>query len=146
VTTDQSSGAAGSASCDPLLHAWNGGPGKVVFFFVDQAPNHTCYNGLITTGTVGPFVGNVKTVGKNLVMDTPIPPSVSFPVSGLEGSLTSETLHYLKLTTKVGGKTVAFNQSVGCKGGQRPYSVVFTASEPNSSPQSDVVAGAQKCS
>ena len=81
---------------------------------------------LITTGTVGPFVGSVKIVGKTLIQDTPIPSSVSFPVAGLEGSLTSETLHYLKLTKTVNGKTVAFNQSVGCKNGKRPYSVTFT--------------------
>jgi hypothetical protein len=146
VSNNQSATAPGSQPCDPLLHAWNGGPGKVVFFFVDQAPNHTCYGGAITTGTVGPFVGNVKTVGKFLVMDTPIPPSVSFPVAGLEGSLTSETLHYLKLTKTVNGKTVAFNQSVGCKNGKRPYSVTFTAAEPGGAPQSDTVSGAQKCS
>ena len=25
--------------CNPLLHVWNGGQGKLTFFFVDQAPN-----------------------------------------------------------------------------------------------------------
>jgi hypothetical protein len=145
-TASQVNGAPGSASCDPLLHAWNGGPGKVVFFFVDQPPNHGCYNGLITTGSVGPFVGTVKVSGKNLVMDTPIPQSVSFPVAGLEGSLTSETLHFLPISTKVNGKTVAFNQSVACKNGKRPYSVAFTAAEPGGAPQTDTVSGSQKCS
>jgi hypothetical protein len=144
-TNNQITGAPGSASCDPLLHAWNGGAGKVVFFFVDQLPDHGCYNGVITTGTVGPFVGSVKTVGKNLVLDTPIPPSVSFPVAGLEGSLTSETLHYLKLTKTVKGKTVAFNQSVACKNGKRPYSVTFTA-DLNGQSQSGTASGVQKCS
>ena len=145
-TASQANGAPGSASCDPLLHAWNGGPGKVVFFFVDQDTAHQCYNGVITTGSVGPFVGKVKTVGKTLVMDTPIPASVSFPVSGLEGSLTSETLHFTNKTTKVHGKTVNLLQSVGCKNGKRPYSVTFTASEPGGAPQSDTVSGTQKCS
>jgi hypothetical protein len=144
-TNNQANGAPGSQPCDPLLHAWNGGGGKVVFFFVDQLPDHGCYGGAITTGTVGPFVGAVKIVGKNLVMDTPIPTTVSFPVAGLEGSLTTETLHYLKLTKKVNGKTVAFNQSVGCKGGKRPYSVVFTA-ELNGQSQSGSASGTQKCS
>jgi hypothetical protein len=144
-TADQSNGAPGSAPCNPLLHAWNGGPGKVVFFFVDQLPDHGCYNGVITTGSVGPFVGSVKVVGKTLVMDTPIPKSVSFPVSGLEGSLTSETLHYLKLTKTVKGKTVAFNQSVACNKGKRPYGVTFTA-ELNGQSQSGTASGAQKCS
>ena len=59
-----------------------------MFFFVDQAPNHLCLNGGITTGEVGPYPATVKTVGKTLVMDTPIPGYVSFP-TGLEGSLTS---------------------------------------------------------
>jgi hypothetical protein len=144
-TNDQTTGAPGSASCDPLLHVWNGGQGKAVFFFVDQLPDHGCYHGVITTGSVGPFVGAVKTVGKNLVLDTPVPQSVSFPVAGLEGSLTTLTLHYLKLTKKVGGKTVAYGQSVGCKSGKRPYSVTFTA-ELNGQSQSDTVSGSQKCS
>jgi len=47
---------------------------------------------------VGPFVGSAKQVGKNLVQNTPIPASVSFPLSGVEGSLTSETLNWLKVT------------------------------------------------
>jgi hypothetical protein len=144
-TNNQVINAPGSASCNPLLHAWNGGPGKVVFFFVDQLPDHGCYNGVITTGTVGPFVGKVKISGKNLIMDTPIPQSVSFPVAGLEGSLTSETLHFMNLTKKVNGKTVAFNQSIACKSGKRTYSVAFTAAEPGGQPQSDTVSGSQPC-
>jgi hypothetical protein len=143
-TNDQAIGAPGTASCNPILHAWNGGPGKVVFFFVDKLPSHGCYNGLITTGTVGPFVGKVTVSGKNLIMDTPIPPSVSFPVSGLEGSLTSQTLHFLPLTKKVNGKTVAFNQSIGCKSGKRTYSVAFTANL-NGQSQTDNVSASQKC-
>jgi hypothetical protein len=141
-----STSASGTVSCDPLLDGWNGGPGKVVFFFVDQAPGHLCANGAITTGTVGPFVGTVKTVGKNLVMNTPIPAYVDFPLSGVEGSLTGETLHFLKVTTTVHGKTVAEIASTGCKGGKRPYSVTFSAeSAPGAAPQSSTVTGAQKC-
>ena len=131
--------------CDPLLHAYNGGPGKVVYFFVDVAPNHACAGGAITTGTVGPFQGTVKTVGKNLIINTPIPNYVSFPLSGVEGSLTSETLNWLKVTKKVNGKTVAYNASVGCKNGKRPYSHTLTA-EMNGQSQSGTVPGTQKCS
>ena len=128
--------------CDPLLHAWNGGGGKVVFFFLD-APGHTC--GPLQTGAVPPFVGTVKTVGKNLVQNTPIPAYVSFP-EGLEGSLTSETLHFLKLTHKVHGKIVAYTTSVACKKGKRPYSVTFTAeSAPGGTVQSGTASGTQKC-
>ena len=36
---------AAAAACDPLLHVWNGGQGKLTFFFVDQAPSHECLGG-----------------------------------------------------------------------------------------------------
>ena len=140
-----SASTPGILPCNPLLHAWNGGGNKIVFFFVDQAPAHTCAGGAITTGMVGPFVGTTKIVGKTLVQDTPIPSYVSFPITGIEGSLTGETLHWLKLTTKVGGKTVAYNQSVACSKGKRPYSETFTANM-NGQSQSDTVSGTQKCS
>jgi hypothetical protein len=143
-TSDQSSSNPTVLPCDPLLHAYNGGPGKVVYFFVDVAPDHTCAGGAITTGFVGPFQGSIKNVGKNLVINTPIPSYVSFPLSGVEGSLTNETLHWLKVTRKVHGKTVAYTASVGCKHGKRPYSHTFTA-ELNGQSQSDTVSGSQKC-
>ncbi len=143
-TADQSATAPGQAPCDPVLDAWNGGPGKVVFFFVDPSPT-TCAG--LTTGAVPPYTGTVKTVGKTLVMDTPIPAYVSFPLSGVEGSLTSETLHFLKSTTKVKGKTVAAIASVACNKGKRPYSVTFTAeSGPGGQSQSGTVTGTSKCS
>jgi len=132
---DQTATAPGQLPCNPLLHAWNGGQGKIVFFFVDQAPNHTC--GPLQTGAVPPFVGTVKTVGKNLVQDTPIPAYVSFPLTGVEGSLTGETLHYSK----------AYNSSVACKSGNRPYTVAFTAEPaPGQAPETQAIAGASKCS
>jgi hypothetical protein len=142
---DQSATAPGLAPCDPLLHAWNGGHGKIVYFFVDQGPNHLCAGGAVPTGFVGPFTGTVKTVGKTLVMNTPIPQSVSFPLAGVEGSLTSETLTWLKVTGGRGVKAKTPIQSVGCKKGKRPYSVAFTAQEPGGAPSTQTVTGTQKC-
>ncbi len=145
TTSDTSTSAPGQIPCDPLLHAWNGGGGKVVYFFVDKAPGHTC--GPLQTGGVGPFVGSDKTVGKVLVMDTPIPHNVSFPLGGIEGSLTSETLHFVKQTTTVKGKQVAAIASVACSKGKRPYSVTFTAeASDGGARQSGTVSGTQKCS
>lgn len=133
--TSPSASTPGTIPCDPILHAWNGGPGKLVFFFVDQAPAHTC--GPIQTGGVPPFAGTVKTVGKNLVQNTPIPSYVSFPITGIEGSLTGEILHYSK----------AYNSSVACSKGSRPYSVSFSAeSAPGSAPETQTVTGTSKCS
>jgi hypothetical protein len=144
---DQSATAPGQAPCDPLLHAWNGGQGKVVYFFVDQG-SHLCANGAVPTGFVGPFTGTVRTVGKNLVMNTPIPNSVSFPLAGTEASLTGETLAWKHLTTKLkNGKTVAAITSVACKKGKRPYTVAFTAETgPGGAPSTQTVSGTQKCS
>jgi hypothetical protein len=145
--TDTSASSPQNAPCNPLLHVWNAGQGKVVYFFVDQGPGHLCAGGAVPTGFVGPFPGTIKTVGKTLVMDTPIPPYVSFPLTGVAGSLTGETLTWKKVTKKLkNGKTVAFGASIGCKNGKRPYSVTFTAENgPGGQVQSGAVTGSQKC-
>jgi hypothetical protein len=49
---------------------------------------------------------------------------------GLAGSLTGETLDWLKSTSTVKGKTVAAISSVACSGSERPYSTTFTATLP----------------
>jgi hypothetical protein len=118
---------APGAACDPLLHVWNGGQGKLVFFFVDQAPAHVCLGGALTTGQVGPYQATYKRVGKFLVTDLPIPKYVDFPLPGLVGSLLTSDLNYLKVSKKVHGKTVAANASIGCQHGKRPYSTIFSA-------------------
>jgi hypothetical protein len=138
------SSQAPTVPCNPLLHVWNAGQGKVVFFFVVTG-SHTC--GPIQTGGVTPFAGTAKNVGKNLVLNTPIPAGVSFPITGVEGSLTGETLHYLKVSTTKNGKKVPYTASTACKGGKRPYSITFTA-EPSAGAAgvSQTVSGTQKCS
>jgi hypothetical protein len=144
---DQSMSAPGQLPCNPVLDVWNSGQGKLTYFFVDKG-SHTCAGGAITTGEVGPFPGTIRTVGKNLVMNTPIPNYVSFPLGGVEGSLTSETLVWKNVSTKLkNGKTVHYGASVACKGGKRPYSVTFTAETgPSGTPSSSTVSGTQKCS
>jgi hypothetical protein len=123
--------AAGSA-CDPLLHVWNGGQGKLTFFFVDQAPNHECLGGALKTGQVGPYPATYKTQGKYLVVDVPVPKYVSFPAPGVAGSLETEHLVWAKMTKTVKGKTVAATASVACLKGKRPYTTTFTANLPTS--------------
>ena len=123
---------AAGAPCDPLLHVWNSGQGKLTFFFVDQAPSHLCLNGALKTGQVGPYAATYKQQGKYLVVDVPVPKYVSFPAPGVAGSLETEHLQWLKLTKKVHGKTVAATSSVGCLKGKRPYSMTFTANLPTS--------------
>jgi hypothetical protein len=119
--------AAAGAPCDPLLHVWNAGQGKLTFFFVDQGPAHLCLSGALTTGQVGPYQMTYKRVGKFLVTDLPIPKYVDFPLPGLVGSLLTSDLNWLKVTKRVHGKTVAANASIGCLHGKRPYSTTFKA-------------------
>jgi hypothetical protein len=123
--------AGAGAPCDPLLHVWNGGQGKLTFFFVDQPPNHQCLNGALTTGQVGPYPATYKSQGKYLAVDVPVPHYVSFPAPGAAGSLETEHLNWLKVTKKVHGKTVAATASVGCLKGKRPYTTTFKANLPN---------------
>jgi len=133
------------SACDPLLHVWNAGQGKLVFFFVDTAPSHLCLAGAVPTGSVGPFPGTYKVVGKYLVQDTPIPSYVDFPVGPqLAGALTSEHLVWLRHTAKVHGRTVAALASVGCLKGQRPYSVQYTATQ-NGKSEVDTVSHSAHC-
>jgi hypothetical protein len=145
--TDTSINSPQNAPCDPLLDVWNAGQGKVVYFFVDQG-THLCAGGAVPTGFVGPFPGTVKTVGKNLVMNTPIPSYVSFPLTGVAASLTSLSLNWKNLSKKLGnGKTVHYGASVACKGGKRPYSEQFTAETgAGGTPSSGTVSATQKCS
>lgn len=142
---------AAAQSCDPLLHVWNSGQGKLTFFFVDQAPNHLCLNGNLKTGQVGPYPATYKTQGKYLVVDVPVPHYVSFPAPGVAGSLMTEHLNWLKVTKKVHGKTVAASASVACLKGKRPYTTTFTANLPGptgnpGAPQKDTVTGSAPCS
>jgi len=140
--TDPTTGASDGA-CDPLLHVWNGGQGKLVFFFVDGAAPNDCLSGAITTGSVPPYPATYKQVGKNLVVNVPIPKSVDYP-SGLVGSLESETLNWKGQSSK-GHISIA---SVGCKGSKRPYSTAFTAAPITDATQSQTVtvSGSAPCS
>jgi hypothetical protein len=148
-TSNFSTGAG--APCDPLLHVWNSGQGKLTFFFVDQGPSHLCLNGGLKTGQVGPYPATYKTQGKYLVVDVPVPRYVSFPLTGAAGSLESEHLNWLKTTKKVHGKTVAMSASVGCLKGKRPYTTTFTANQPSPAGapgpnEVDTVKGSAPCS
>ena len=133
------------APCNPFLHVWNGGGGKLWFFFTTGG-KYQC--GGLHTGDTAAYLGRVTQHGKNQVTDVPLPPGVSTAVAGhqgLYGSLIREVLTYKKLTAKVKGKTVAFTSSIGCKSGKRPFSVSFTAKSTAGS-ETKTVKGSAKCS
>jgi hypothetical protein len=115
--------------CNPALDVWNSGAGKMTFFFVDT-PAHNCNALGLKTGSTGPYPASVKTQGKFLVLDVPIPAFIGRPL-GLAGSLEVEHLVFTHQSKKVGGKTVQSLASVACQGKKRPYSVSFTANLPD---------------
>jgi hypothetical protein len=129
-------------TCITYLHVYNAGGGKAWYFFTTK-PN-SC--GTLTTGQTAPYEGTSKRVGKNLVIDVPLPPDVSTNVANIHlyGSLVSEVLTFPKLTTKAKGKTVGYFNSVGCQKGKRPYKIAFTATNGSTS-QTQVVSGKGNC-
>jgi hypothetical protein len=139
--------AAPGTPCLPDLAVYNGGGGKEWYFFTTQSATQC---GGLTTGSTPAYPGTVKQVGPNLVLNVPLPPYVSTMVAhqpNLYGSLQKQVLNVTPATTKVNGKTVGATEAVGCKGGKRPWSVVFTAVPAAGQPgQSATVSGSSKCS
>ncbi len=128
--------ATPGSACDPDLHVWNAGQGKLTFFFVDT-PTHQCLGGSIKTGGTPPYPATYKTQGKYLVLTVPVPDTINYPLGttgGLVGSLESEHLTYFKRTRRVDGHTVAITSSIGCLHGTRPYSASFTSTLPPAGP------------
>jgi ribosomal protein S27AE len=138
--------SATGTPCFVLLHVYNEGNGKLVYFFVTNS-THVCLNGGITTGTLGPFESKPLTVkNKSLILDVPIPAYIAFPLNAW-GSLTNEVLKYSKYTIKKSGKTYSFWSSVGCKSGKRPISTEFSAETSTKGPlQSVTIKADPKCS
>jgi hypothetical protein len=133
-------------SCKPNLDVFNGGKGKLIFFFTFK--NALQCSGL-TTGAVAPYTGTVTQQGKYQVTDVPLPPDVSTKVANqtnLWGSLIQEQLNWANVSKKVGGKTVYSQASVGCLKGKRPWSITFTATaDGGKTHQTDTVTGSSKC-
>ncbi len=50
---------AAGTGCSVLLDVFNGGHGKLAFFFRTNA-THVCFNGALTTGSVGPYQGTLS--------------------------------------------------------------------------------------
>ncbi len=95
------------------------------------------------TGASAPWQGTIKMSGGYAVETVPLPPDISTNAgnTGLYGSLINETLTYSNLKTKVHGKTVGYNQSIGCKSGKRPWSITFTAINGSGASETKTVVG-----
>ena len=142
----QSSSAPGQLPCDPLLDVWNAGRGRSCSSSSTGPPHvrRRCDHDRHASGR-SPAPSRRRQEPR---AGHPDPDDVSFPIAGVEGSLTSETLNWKKHDTKLkNGKTVALRPSVACKSGKRPYSVAFTA-EPSAGAAevTQTVTGTPKCS
>jgi hypothetical protein len=146
LTSPSANLAGPGAPCSLGLWVYNGGPGRLTFFFTTTPAQ--C-DGL-TTGDAAPWLGKVSESGKNLVTNVPEPADVSYNAGniGLFGSLETEVLHFKKLTVKKGGKLYSYIESTGCSKHARPYTISYTATESNSgSPTMGqaTVKGSAKC-
>jgi hypothetical protein len=146
LTSPSSNLAGPGAPCALGLWVYNGGPGKLTFFFTTTPAQ--C-DGL-TTGDAAPWVGTISQAGKYLVTNVPEPSDVSYNAGniGLFGSLQSEVLHFKKMTVKKGGKVYPYMESIGCTKRARPYSARFAATESNSGSPTmaqATVKGTAKC-
>ncbi|MGH2862705.1 MAG: hypothetical protein ACRDLT_14555 [Solirubrobacteraceae bacterium] len=138
--------AGPGASCNLVLWVYNGGPGKLTYFFTTTPAR--C-DGL-QTGAAAAWTGTVSQAGKYLVTNTPEPPDVSYNAGnvGLFGSLVSEVVKFKKATVKHAGKTLPFIESIGCSKHARPFTITYTATDSNSgSPTvgSGTVSGSARC-
>lgn len=133
-------------ACNPNLDVFNAGKGKLWFLFVTHSALQ-CAG--LTTGATAPYPGTVTQQGKFEVTDVPLPPDVSTRVANqpnFYGSLIKETLNWLKVSTKVKGKTQFNNISIGCLHGKRPWSITFTATpDGGATKESQTVTGSAPC-
>lgn len=129
LTSPASNLAGPGAPCHLGLWVYNGGPGKLTFFFTTTPAQ--C-DGL-TTGDAAPWLGTVHQAGKYLVTDVPEPADVSYNAGnvGLFGSLQKEVLHFRRMTVKKGKKIYPYIESFGCLKRTRPYTITYTATESN---------------
>jgi hypothetical protein len=138
--------------CNPYLHVWNGGQGKVTYFFVIiPSKGYTC--GSLATGSSAPWLASSSQQGKNMILDVKLPADVSTKAGGLTGiygAVIKIVLVWNKLTTRVKGKTVGYFESIGCKSGKRPWSQQFSAvnypGAAGGSKNTQTVVGSPRCS
>jgi hypothetical protein len=135
----------GRINCNPNLDVFNGGSGKLWFFFTTHSATQ-CAG--LTTGQTAPYLGSISYQGKYQVTNIPLPADISTRVANHDnfyGSLIHEQLTFFKYSTTVKGKTVFNNQSIGCLHGKRPWSVTYTATTNGSDRETQTITGSAKC-
>jgi hypothetical protein len=132
--------------CDPALHVWNSGGGRLTFFPVENR-THVCLGGALTTGAFGPYTATARQQGRYLVVDVPVPRFFSFPFQFESTSVQAVHLELHALFGQVGDEPTPLLSSTGCRRGRRPYAVTVTAMMPAAAPvpQTGTVYGSDPC-
>jgi hypothetical protein len=131
--------------CNPDLDVFNGGQGKLWFFFTTHSATQ-CVG--LRTGATAPYLGRISYQGKYEVTNIPLPSDIGLRVANhanFYSSLIHEQLTFFKSSTRVHGKTVFNNQSIGCLHGKRPWSITFTSTTNGHDRQVSTVSGSAKC-
>lgn len=142
---DPSLSKSNRTPCNPDLDVFNAGRNQLWFFFTTHSALQ-CAG--LTTGATAPYKGYVSQQGKYQVTNIPLPADISTRVANqpnFYGSLIHETLVWSKLKTRVKGKTVYNNVSVGCVKGRRPWTITFYSTTNGSNQDVSTVKGSSKC-
>ena len=132
--------ASPGAPCNPFLNAFNGGPGRQVFYFYTKSASDC---GGLVTGATAPWNARISYSGATAIINNPLPADIGTKVAnqpGLYSSLIAETIVYPKT---VAGR--AYMVGVGCKNGKRPWSISYTAHLYSGSNETQTVSGSSKC-
>jgi hypothetical protein len=126
--------------CNAWLSIYNGGVQNgtqvQVFFFSEYpdapGPQYSCVSGAEPTGAAPAYNGyatNPSSANHNTwSINIPVPVYVcTAACQGWAISLVKLNVVYAKLTDEKNGHTVAYEESIGCKKGERPYSFTFYA-------------------
>jgi len=155
-TLGASTGVGSSSPCDPYLFVYNGGKSTQTFLFAvtPQAPGSQYKCATAKTGTsCAAYTGKVSFANNIGTTTINVPGCASTAAAGLNGIYASLNTLDVNYPDKVKSNGHYYLESVACKGGQRPYTTTFTASDFATAPggppgpsQSQTVSGTAPCS
>jgi hypothetical protein len=133
--------ASKGTPCNVYANVFNGGSNTQVFYLYTKSASDCAGLG---TGSIAPFDGQISYSGGTAIVNFPLPPDVSTMVAGQPGFYASITREDITYSATVDGKVYMAN--AGCQGGQRPWSLTFTAQNYDGTSDQQTVAGSGGCS
>lgn len=109
-----------NVTCDgKVARVYNGGGNRLAFFAV--GPPAQCAG----VSYIPPFVATISTSGNTSTLRVPLPQTISHPLPGITGGLTSLDVTFKPLSVKRRGKTYYYMTSTACRG-QRKFTFAVT--------------------